>query len=226
MKELNLYAKIEPMIGFYDEYEKLYGIYLKELKKLKPKTLLDVGCGNGKFLQKVDFATARGIDISEVMVNICKEKNLDVECKRIEKVKEKFDVVVSIADVLNYLDKKELESFFQAVERILNDGGYFLFDINTLYGFSEVADGVMVNEDENGFLSVSAEYFEKKLYSDFIYFEKEKNCYKKHSWQIVQYYHDEKELLKLTSLRLIKKVDINLFSDDLPDKKIFVMKKV
>ena len=226
MNNLNLYAKIEPMIGFYEEYEKLYVKYLKELQVIEFDTLLDVGCGNGKFLQTLIYCEAKGIDISEEMVTICKEKNLNVECKKIEEVSEKFDVVTAIADVLNYLDDDNLKSFLNSVERVLNKGGYFLFDVNTLYGFSEVADGVMVSENESGFLSVSAEFFEERLYSDFTYFEKEKSCYKKHSWQIVQYFHDEKELLNLSSLKLVKTVDINLFSDDLPDKKIYIMKKV
>ncbi len=226
MNNLNLYAKIEPMIGFYEEYDKLYVKYLKELQTIEFDTLLDVGCGNGKFLQTLFSCEAKGIDISEEMVAICQEKNLDVSCKSIEEVDEKFDVVTAIADVLNYLDKDGLKSFLSSVERILNKGGYFLFDINTLYGFSEVADGVMVSEDDSGFLSVSAEYFEEELYSDFTYFEKEESCYKKHSWQIVQHYHDEKEILKSTSLKLVKTVDINLFSDDEADKKVYILQKV
>ena len=225
MQELNLYAKIEPLIGFYEDYERLYIEYLKELKNIDFKNILDVGCGNGKFLQTISMFDAKGIDISEEMVKICKKNKLNVECKRVEEVEESFDVVTSIADVVNYINKKELKSFFKGVEKVLNKGGYFLFDINTLYGFSEVADGVMVSEDESGFLSVSAEYFEEKLYSNFTYFEKEESCYKKNSWQIVQYFHDEKELLKLTSLKLVKTVDINLFSDDLPDKKIYILQK-
>ena len=225
-QNLNLYAKIEPMIGFYEEYEKLYISYLKELQSLQFETLLDVGCGNGKFLETLTMFDTKGIDISEQMVKICSQKDLNVKCKRIEEVKEKFDIITSIADVINYLEDSELKSFFDGVEKSLKTDGYFLFDINTFYGFSEVADGTMVSENEDGFLSVEAEFFEDKLYSDFTYFEKEEKLYKKHSWQIIQHYHDEQKLLSLTKLKLIKTVDINLFSNEKPDKKIFIMQKV
>ena len=46
---LDLYAKIESLIGFDAQYEKLYQIYLHLLNSLHVKTILDVGCGNGKF---------------------------------------------------------------------------------------------------------------------------------------------------------------------------------
>ena len=211
MTNLNLYAKIEPLIGFYEAYEELYDIYEDILKEIEPKTLLDVGCGNGKFLERLNYLEAKGIDISSKMVEICQKKGLDVSCKRIEENLDKFDVITAIADVLNYLDKEELKSFLSAVKNSLNHDGYFICDINTLFGFSEVADGVMVNEDENGFLAVEAEFLDGELATDFTYFEKEKDLFQKSQWRIRQFYHDVKVLEKLTSLKIkyIKKNQCN-----------------
>ena len=50
---LDLYAKIEPLIGFYDEYEKLYDIYIEAISTYKPKKILDIGCGRGFMLEKL-----------------------------------------------------------------------------------------------------------------------------------------------------------------------------
>ena len=225
MSSLDLYSKIEPLIGFYDAYENLYDIYLKELVFLDKKSLLDVGCGNGKFLQRLSSFDAKGIDISQSMVDVCLAKGLDVECKRVEDVDEKFEVVTAIADVLNYLDEVELESFLSGVESVLESGGYFLCDVNTLFGFSEVADGTMVNSEfEDKFLAVEAFFDGECLETEFNYFEKTGECYKKDSWQIKQFYHDIEMIKSLTSLKLVKVVDINLFSEDDADKVLLVFK--
>ncbi len=228
-KELDLYAKIEPLISFYEEYQELYKIYQKEIKDLKPSKILDVGCGNGAFLQNLKGKyKAKGIDISEEMVKISKSKGLDVECIELCKVEDRFEMIVAIADVLNYMDKKDLVKFFKDVKGRLQDNGYFLFDINTLYGFSQVADGVMLNENKEGFLGVEAEFDGQKLLTNFIFFQKEKECYKRYSWNITQYYHQEDDLTLLANqnnLKLLKTIDITLFSEDIPDKKIFVMQK-
>ena len=47
MKPLDLYAKIEPLIGFDAQYERLYERYIKELKSLHVNTILDIGTGTG-----------------------------------------------------------------------------------------------------------------------------------------------------------------------------------
>jgi len=225
LQSLNLYAKIEPLIGFYEAYEELYDEYEKLIDNIAPKTLLDVGCGNGNFLKRFNHLDAKGIDISSSMVELCRKKGLDVSCKKVEDITEKFDVITAVADVLNYLDKNELKSFLKAVENSLNSGGYFIFDINTYFGFSEVADGVMVSEDDSGFLAVEAEFLDDELVTDFTYFEKEDKCHKKYQWRIRQYFHNTKDIEKLFGLKLVEKKKINLFSEDEEDKIVLMFKK-
>ncbi len=223
---LDLYAKIEPYIGFYDEYERLYEIYIEILKDYSPRTILDIGCGNGRMLEllKESGFDAKGIDISKKMVQIAKQRGVDAECKKIEDVKESFDAIVAVADVLNYMDKNSLKDFFKQIQRCLKDNGVFICDINTLHGFSDVADGAMVKESENGFLSVDAVFDGEVLETSIIFFEKFKDdFYKKFSGIIKQYYHKESELLKSTSLKCIEKMDAYIFSDE-SDKRIYLFK--
>jgi len=67
----------------WDELETKYNVQvgdkdvvLKELRKLKPKSILDIGCGNGNWAKiiKKEFPDIRykGIDISKKMVNLAK----------------------------------------------------------------------------------------------------------------------------------------------------------
>ncbi len=81
---LDLYAKIEPLIGFYDEYEILYSSYLQLLYPLGVKSVLDIGCGNGKLLKLLeenDF-NSFGIDRSEEMIKRSLSLGVKAEKKR------------------------------------------------------------------------------------------------------------------------------------------------
>jgi len=75
LTSLDLYAKIEPLIGFYDEYERLYSSYLQLLFPLHVKSVLDIGCGNGKLLKLLETNgyDAFGIERSKEMVNRAKK---------------------------------------------------------------------------------------------------------------------------------------------------------
>jgi cyclopropane fatty-acyl-phospholipid synthase-like methyltransferase len=224
---LDLYSKIEPLIEFYEEYDDLHYLYIDILNQYNPSSILDVGCGNGSMLQKLQNSgyKAEGIDLSQRMVDISIQKGLKAECKDIAFVDKKYDAIVAIGDVLNYLTKDQLHSFMQKVESILNDGGIFVADINTKHGFSEVAEGTMVKEFEDRFLSVEAIYEDKVLSTEFIYFEQnDSGYYIKEKTTIKQYFYTQKEIVNLTKLKLINTEKIRMFSNQ-ADKNILLFKK-
>ncbi len=225
MKHLDLYSKIEPLIGFYNEYEKLYKLYLRELLNYDVKTILDVGCGNGtllSYLQPGYFA--KGIDLSSHMVGIAKAKGLDVTCKGIGAVDEKFDVVLAVSDVLNYLDFSQLEKFLVNVERVLNDDGIFICDINTLFGFEEITAGCMSVDTDEQFLSIEADFNDNVLVTCITLFEKQDKLYAKESAEILQYYYEISEIISLSNLTFISSKKVALFSDQ-ADKNLLIFKK-
>jgi cyclopropane fatty-acyl-phospholipid synthase-like methyltransferase len=224
-KNLDLYAKVEALIGFDEAYDELYEIYLKELENYSVNTILDLGCGNGNFLLKIDDdCKSLGIDLSQNMVDIAIKKGVNAKKIELGKLDEKFDVIVAIGDVLNYIKPIDLKDFFMDVERVLNDHGVFMCDLNTLHGFEEVTAGSMVVDREDEFLSIDAEYFAGVLRSEIIHFYKDDNCFKKSKGEIFQYYHDEESLKDATSLKLIKSKDICMFSQE-SDKTIFIFQK-
>lgn len=227
MKNLDLYAKIEPLIGFYKTYDLLHEKYIKELKRYKIKSVLDTGCGNGSLLEKLSAHgfDAKGIDLSSKMVDIANSKGFRADKKDICDVDEKFDAVVAVADVLNYMDKDELKRFLSCAQKALKPDGIFIADINTKHGFEDVADGVMTKELDDRFLIVDAVYDQKILTTHITLFEKEKEFYKKENATILQYYYTISEIKKMTSLQFAKSKDISLFSD-LCDKVMLIMKKV
>jgi cyclopropane fatty-acyl-phospholipid synthase-like methyltransferase len=231
MTNLDLYARSEHLLGIEEATEALYDLYRSELDEYKVKTLLDVGCGRGGFMQRMisDGVTCKGIDLSAVMVEECRAQGLDAECIDVSQVEGKYDAVVAIFDVLNFLNHDELLLFLDAVADKLNDDGVFIADINTLYGFRDVAEGTMSSENEREFLVVDAVFEDEKLYTKFTLFLKEneeKNSdakYTKYQDTIIQYFHKLKTFEKLSSLKLVDKQTFSLY--DTKDKTLLIFKK-
>lgn len=226
MTNLDLYAKAEHLLGIEEATEALYDLYRSELDEYNIKTLLDVGCGRGGFMQRMisDGVACKGIDLSSVMVDECKAKGLAAKCIDIAQEDGKYDAVVAIFDVLNFLDNDELLKFLDAAAQRLNDDGVFIADINTLYGFSDVAEGTMSSEDEREFLVVDAIFEDEKLYTKFTLFEKNDDSkYTKYQDTIIQYFHKVRLFEKLPTLKLIEKQPFSLY--DIKDKTLLIFKK-
>jgi len=226
MTNLDLYAKAEHLLGIEEATEALYDLYRSELDEKDVKTLLDVGCGRGGFMQRMisDGVVCKGIDLSELMVHECKSIGLDAESVDIKDVDGKFDAIVSIFDVLNFMDMKHLPVFLNSVAQKLEDDGVFIADINTLYGFSDVAEGTMSNDSGDEFLSVDAVFEDDELHTKFTLFEKQEDGkYKKYQDTIIQYFHKIKVFQKLEKLKLVEKQTFSLY--DTEDKTLLIFKK-
>lgn len=127
----------------YDEnYFKYF--YLNKFPKDKNCTILDIGCGNGKFLNilnKLGFQNLYGIDISSQQIEIAKKSNLiNVECIDslifLKNVKEKYDVILLI-DVLEHLELEySLELINLIYKALKKDGKLFIQVPNALSFFS------------------------------------------------------------------------------------------
>ena len=224
---LDLYAKIESLIGFDEQYETLYQRYLQLLKTSHVKTVLDIGCGNGRFLKHLQVAgyEAHGIDRSEAMIKRAESLGVCVSTQELcDFQEESFECAVAIADVLNYISPLELEGFFESVARILPPKGMFLCDINTLYGFEGVAEGVMCHDTQEQFLCVEAIFSKNELLTKIVLFEKHQELYRKEEGKITQFYHPLSYFKKMPYFRLVDTKPITLFGDE-PDKTILVLQK-
>ena len=223
---LELYAKVEHLLGIDQATVELHHYFFDLIDDQKPQTLLDVGCGKGTFLKKCkkEGINAVGIDLSLHMIELSKEAGLSVSCQDISQTAGAYDAITAIFDVVNFLNVAELKSFFGEVSRLLKPEGKFYADINTLYGFEEVADGVLVHNDDKQTLTVEATFLEGRLTTDFTYFSLEDDCFKKETDQITQYFYTIEDILKLTNLELQIEVPIELYGDE-PDKAILVFSK-
>lgn len=224
---LDLYAKAEHLLGIEESTERLHDLYIQTLKKYPVKTLLDIGCGRGFLMEKAQELgmVCTGIDQSAVMVEAAAAKGLTAAKKGICEVEGSYDAAVAVFDVLNFLDKDGLFIFLHCVAQRLNPGGIFIADINTLHGFTDVAEGTMTNEDENHFLTVDAYFESEELHTEFTLFTKTSpECYMKEQSEIVQWFHPLKRFRNVPNLKLTHYKNISLY--DTNDKMLLVFQAV
>ena len=226
---LDLYAKVEDLLGVKEAAPGLYAHYLLFLNPQDFDTLLDVGCGSGDFLRQMqgalDIPRVKGIDLSPLMVAQTLEQGYDAACIDLCDLNGTYDVITAVFDMLNYLQKDQLTSFLSCVKEHLNEGGVFLCDINTLFGFENVAVGSFIVDDEERFLTVDSDFENGEYISEFTLFEKEGSCFKKSQETIKQYYHTVEDIVALSGMELLVNDEVTLYGLESADKRFIVLQK-
>ena len=125
------------LVALEDEF--VYSV----LKKLKPKSLLDIGCGNGqrtvRFSKFVKGKTL-GIDFSENMIKQCKpvKEKVSFECVNASEITGKFDVIVSCRCMINILSKNKQLQQFKIIHDRLNKNGSLIIVEGSKQGYSRM----------------------------------------------------------------------------------------
>ena len=102
---------------------------------IDPKSkILDAGCGNGKnmaYLQN-EGHTINGIDFSDSLLDICREKSLNVQNSDIRNLPfqdETYDYVISIAVIHHLSSYCEQDKAIRELLRVTRKGGKVLFTV-------------------------------------------------------------------------------------------------
>ena len=227
MENLDLYSKVEHLLGIEEATTYLHTLYSEVLYNYEIKSLLDLGCGQGALMQTFEKFDVKcdGIDLSPLMIEKAQAKGLRAEHKSICEVDKQYDAIVAVFDVVNFVHPDALVAFLECVHKALNDDGVFVFDVNTLHGFANVADGVMTAEDDTIFLTVDAVFKENELKTKFTaFFESEGNCYNKEQETIIQYFHSLQLFKKLKNFKVVQSSYLDLY--DNKDKALIILKKI
>lgn len=123
--------------------------------------LVDLACGTGTLcsLFKEKGYKVTGVDLSPDMLTVAQTKcpDSDFICTDISDfvINEKFDFCTCTLDSINHLqDINAVKKCFLSVYNCLNDGGIFVFDVNTIYKHNEIlAENTFVFDEEDFFLS-------------------------------------------------------------------------
>ena len=165
--------------------------------------VLDLCCGTGQLaaeLSRQGYRTT-GLDGSRAMIEIAKKNAPDadfvVQDARDIALPGRFPAVFSTFDSLNHLmSLRELEQVFRSVSAVLEDGGYFVFDLNMEEGFRSRWRGsfAFVEEDHVCVVRSSHDANEKTGRLDVTLFEMEGSAWVRTDFPLIQRWYEEHEI--------------------------------
>lgn len=128
------YARLSKYDWYYESEKWEFDVALDLIGQFKPKSILEIGCGSGEFLQKVSGAVdlAMGVDINPTALEKARAKGLVVTNQSIELMVEKFDMIV-LFEVLEHLP--EPGKILRAIVDRLNPGGTLVLAVPNPDGY-------------------------------------------------------------------------------------------
>ena len=149
-----------------------------ERKNLKVNESMDLACGPGVLCEVLHAAGIKssGMDFSEGMIKIAKERNSEIFYEVADMITyrpdKKFELVTCTGDALNHItDLENVAKIFENVYAYTADGGYFIFDIldeseavgmeSIPFTWDETVSGeFMITESEAGMIHLTTRVFE------------------------------------------------------------------
>jgi len=127
--------------GWFEQYSpdipRNTELIIRTIKKLKTQSLIDIGCGYGRYLksikEKYPYMKLCGVDISPTQLQQARKfcqsypdiKFVEVDGKHLPFDDNEFDVAISYGCMI-HVPYKEIESFFGEIMRVTRKHGIFL----------------------------------------------------------------------------------------------------
>lgn len=214
------------------------------------KQVLELACGSGSMsilLAKQGYDVI-GLDLSEEMLMIAKDKALkervkigffqqDMTCYELN---QKFDAVVCICDGMNYvLENDDMNELLERVAHSLKDDGIFIFDISTYYKLKYILGESTIAESRDDSAFIWENFYDDE--SDILSFElsvftKEETHYHRDDEVHEQRAYTVRELTQLSSKYFelltvetdeFQSIDIDNYNEEITENErlFFVLKK-
>ena len=173
----------------------------------EPGLLLDLACGTGSLTLELKKRgiDCYGIDASPEMLSVAQQKAAQAGesilflCQDMRNIDlyGTVDTVLCCLDSINHLTTvKDVQMTFERVSLFLNPGGYFIFDVNTIYKHREIlANNTFVYDTDNVYCVWQNTLIENicrvRIHLDF--FERDGNCYYRKQEEFFEraYTHEE-----------------------------------
>ena len=145
------------------------------VKQVRPKSILEIGCGAGEFLQKVSSGVeySLGLDINESALELARQKGLEVCAKSVHDLEKSFDMIV-LFEVLEHL--KSPGEILRAIERKLNLGGVLVIAVPNPDGYLKDMGVVLLDmppHHNTGWKKEAFDYLVKMLGMEVMSYETE-----------------------------------------------------
>lgn len=180
------------------------------INNVYPDLVCDMACGTGNMtipLAKRGY-NMTGLDISEDMLNIARNKSENLDILYLNQSMENIDLYgtmgafICMIDGLNYiLPPKSLEKLFTKIKTcFLDEDGLFIFDISTEYKLKHIiGSNTFVHCGKDIFYTWQNRYIENKRLSDMFltFFVKSHNGYRRFEERQLQKAHKKEELISI-----------------------------
>jgi len=112
-----------------------YLLRSKEIvEELKPKSILDIGCGEGRFLGLLNNQIVKkvGVDLASKPIMFARafHPEIDFHVENAADIKDEFDVVTAI-EVLEHIPDDEVTQFFNVISNVTKNKGHVLICVPT-----------------------------------------------------------------------------------------------
>lgn len=137
-----MYEELAKMAGYYPRERWDFDAAIELIHQFKPNEILEVGCGNGYFLDKIINLSSiiLGTELNSQARSVCISKGLNVISERLDKIKGKFDMICSF-QVLEHLEKPT--EFIGQCLNLLNKHGKLIFSTPNPEGVLKVIGGIL-----------------------------------------------------------------------------------
>lgn len=219
----NNFAQIYDTLMDDVDYKKWFNYIQKILndKNLSPQKVLEMACGTGSF---TEFLCQEGynitcFDLSQEMLSVAYDKLRRYRnCKILKqnmidfKLKKKYELILCLCDSINYITSSgDLKKVFKNVYDHLEDGGLFIFDINSSYKLSNLIGENTFVEDREEIFYVWENWFdsEEELCEFYLtFFVKENEKYIRFNERHVQKAYEIDEITDILRSVSFKSIDI------------------
>lgn len=208
-----------------------------------PQKVLEMACGTGNFTKYLceDGYEVTCFDTSDDMLSVAFDKlsmfkKLTILSQNMIdfELNEKFDLVLSICDSINYItDYEDLINVFANVYKHLQENGVFIFDVNSVYKLKEIiGNNTFVEDNEEVFYVWENEFDDNSNICEFYisFFIKDNEMYRRFDEQ-----HFERAYTSEQIVYALKKAGFNQieeyegFSFEKPNTKserlVFIVRK-
>jgi SAM-dependent methyltransferase len=197
------YKQYEALASFYDAlnpdvdytaWADFVNKIIDKFGKIETKLVLDLACGTGSMsveLSKLGYEVI-GVDLSAEMLMEAQNKAYENEQSILflnQDMSEldlygTVDAVVCCLDSINYLtDEEKLKKSLALVNNFMNDGGLFIFDVNTPYKFRNIyGNNAYILESDDVLCAWQNTFDEKTSICDFdlsFFVEKKNGMYER-----------------------------------------------
>ncbi len=207
------------------DYEKWFH-YIEEIFKeydVVPKSVLEMACGTGNLTKHFCDSKYKVtcFDLSDEMLTVAYEKlsgyrNVKIlrqDMTSLSLGNNKFDAVIAACDSINYItDEDDLLKVFKNAYDYLEEGGLFIFDINSYYKLENIiGENIFIQDTEDIFYVWDNEFIKEEEICNFYltFFVKECDHYNRFDEMHRERAYRNEEVLE--KLKKSKFTNINMY---------------